>query len=1033
MRLSTSFVTALVSLSTLALASADSFPSIASTSSAALARLDEESGGAASVSLHRATGVARFVRLEPGALPLRGAGPTEKGADFLDRYGAAFGIADPAAELTGPVERTDRHGRSRLTYGQVYRGVPVFAGMLRAHFDAAGRMRAFNGTFVPGISIDPKPVLSPSEAGEVALSVVREKNEPPSLSARGTRLVVFRTGLLQGVPGQDRLAFEVEVSDGAGIREFVFVDAGSGKVVDRISGIQETLTRTVHQPAFNNVVIWNEGQSLPYSTGDSLNDGQVNGLIRHSSDVYDLYSRLSGGTFLSWDGASATMHTVWKSSSVSCPNANWNGATTNFCDGVASDDVIAHEWTHAYTQSTHGLIYQWQSGALNEAYSDMFGEVVDLLDGAGTDLPNSTRLQNDCSTVGGTPPPGLVVQAPPPIARPFSAAGAAFNPSPPKTASGAVQLVNDGDNQGGTASVTDACQALIGFTPGRIALVDRGTCGFTTKVVNAQNAGAVAVIVANTDNGLLTMSGSNPAITIPSVLIARSDADLVKAQLAAGVSATISLTAASTTSVRWLVSEDAWAFGGPIRDMWSPTCFADPGKVSDRQYVCSTSDGGGVHTNSGVPNHAFALLVDGGTFNGRTVPAIGLTKTAHVYWRAMETYQVPATDFADHADALSQSCSDLVGVNLASLTTGAPSGEVITLADCSAVDEAMLAVEMRSAPPCSFAPLLNAGPAPSVCENVVFSAGFETDPAPTWTRSNAGVNPEYIPRDWAWTSALPGGRSGHALFALDSLTLGGCSPGDDQSGVMSLESPPIPLSGASSLTFDHYVATEPLFDGGNVKIAVNGGPYQTVTSGSFVFNPYNTTLSGTGNTNPMVGQPAWSGADGGQVRGSWGQSQASLAAYAGPSDTVRIRFDFGVDGCNGLDGWYVDDVKVCTLVPAAGRVPDNARVPGTPLTLGKAGGGTLAMSWGGSCLAADTDYEVYEGTIGGTFTSHVPRLCTTGGATVASLVPGPSAAYYLIVPRNASREGSYGSGSSGSPRPASAAACLIQAAAARCP
>jgi hypothetical protein len=27
-------------------------------------------------------------------------------------------------------------------------------------------------------------------------------------------------------------------------------------------------------------------------------------------------------------------------------------------------------------------------------------------------------------------------------------------------------------------------------------------------------------------------------------------------------------------------------------------------------------------------------------------------------------------------------------------------------------------------------------------------------------------------------------------------------------------------------------------------------------------------------------------------------------------DTIRLRYDFGMDGCNGLDGWYVDDIKV---------------------------------------------------------------------------------------------------------------------------
>ena len=50
----------------------------------------------------------------------------------------------------------------------------------------------------------------------------------------------------------------------------------------------------------------------------------------------------------------------------SCPNASWNGTFISFCPGMTSDDVTGHEWTHAYTEYTDNLIYQWQPGALNE-------------------------------------------------------------------------------------------------------------------------------------------------------------------------------------------------------------------------------------------------------------------------------------------------------------------------------------------------------------------------------------------------------------------------------------------------------------------------------------------------------------------------------------------------------------------------------------------------------------------------------------------------------------------------------------------
>ena len=111
-------------------------------------------------------------------------------------------------------------------------------------------------------------------------------------------------------------------------------------------------------------------------------------------------------------------------------------------------------------------------------------------------------------------------------------------------------------------------------------------------------------------------------------------------------------------SVRWLMGEDVT--GGALRDMWNPTCYANPGKVTDPQYFCATADNGGVHFNSGVPNHAFALFVDGGVYNGQTVTSIGMVKALHLYYRAQTVYQSAASDFADHADAMEASCDDLV-------------------------------------------------------------------------------------------------------------------------------------------------------------------------------------------------------------------------------------------------------------------------------------------------------------------------------------------------------------------------------------
>jgi len=119
------------------------------------------------------------------------------------------------------------------------------------------------------------------------------------------------------------------------------------------------------------------------------------------------------------------------------------------------------------------------------------------------------------------------------------------------------------------------------------------------------------------------------------------------------------------------------------------------------------------------------------------------------------------------------------------------------------------------------------------------------------------------------------------------------------------------------------------------------------------------------------------------------------------------------------------------FVPAAGAVPDGGASPGTPLTV-NAAAGSLTLSWGPSCATADTDYEIYEGTIG-SYYSHTEKFCTTGGATTTTFPQPSGSTYYLVVPKNTVSEGSYGRASSGSERPQGSAACLPQQIALACP
>ena len=168
-------------------------------------------------------------------------------------------------------------------------------------------------------------------------------------------------------------------------------------------------------------------------------------------------------------------------------------------------------------------------------------------------------------------------------------------------------------------------------------------------------------------------------------------------------------------SYRWLMGEEVPAFGGAIRDMWNPTCYGDPGKVSDVEYYCAPDDGGGVHSNSGVPNHAYALLVDGGTpTTAPTITGLGLDKAA-----ASTSARMTALPDADHRlrgprgrargvlrrpGRAARSRSSAPTPN----ALGRPRPTTIATADCATCRRGRRATELRKEPvQCNFQPMFN--------------------------------------------------------------------------------------------------------------------------------------------------------------------------------------------------------------------------------------------------------------------------------------------------------------------------------------
>ncbi len=350
-------------------------------------------------------------------------------------------------------------------------------------------------------------------------------------------------------------------------------------------------------------------------------------------------------------------------------------------------------------------------------------------------------------------------------------------------------------------------------------------------------------------------------------------------------------------TVRWLVGEDLAGQSGGFRNMMNPAANGDPGKVTDSSFVCTTADNGGVHTNSGVPNHAYALMVDGGIYNGYSVTGIGLTKAAKIQYRALSRHLTSVSNFRSDVNALYQACSDLVG----------SSG--ITADDCAQVMNALLAVEMTTTSCAAAAPPAKPGPVPnptpdagaSLCPagaqaTSLWLEDFENTAANAWSNTATG-----LVNHWNGGSGNPPIYfTGHALSGTYSLKATG-RLGIGDSTVAMRNSLAVPQNAYLQFAGDFNLETG--YDAGVIEYSTDNGSTWNDAGGLISAGRNYNGVIVPGSDNPLAGRQAFTGNSGGYV-----VSRLNLSSLAGRS--VRFRFRAATDSLVASPGWYIDDLQL---------------------------------------------------------------------------------------------------------------------------
>ncbi len=191
--------------------------------------------------------------------------------------------------------------------------------------------------------------------------------------------------------------WQVEVADGGLIRRAVLVDAATGRVSfdwNMITALTQVVCDLANRPSNDlNGPDCRKNYVTNRAAGSDAAEGYNN--TYRTSKFFENYVKLDLTKLIGsdlGDGKKLRSTVRFCPNNEECAigpsggllsNAFWNGKGMFYGDGwTAGDDVVAHELAHGVTEKTSRLLYFYQSGAINESLSDIFGEMADLTDGA---------------------------------------------------------------------------------------------------------------------------------------------------------------------------------------------------------------------------------------------------------------------------------------------------------------------------------------------------------------------------------------------------------------------------------------------------------------------------------------------------------------------------------------------------------------------------------------------------------------------------------------------------------------------------
>ncbi|NTW00150.1 MAG: peptidase M4 family protein [Oscillochloris sp.] len=306
---------------------------------------------------------------------------------FLDQHRALFGLRAVTEDLQLLRVESDRQrGFAHVRLAQRYAGLPVLGRQLVVHLDPAGHVVAVNGEFAPALQLATAATISAGEANAAALKNLRDEQLLPSDVASATITPLpdeSRLAVYVDAQGQASLVWEVTILTERPLSQWRFlVNTGRPVVVHAIDEVMPIKRRKTYSARNGTSVpgrlLVDEGERSDDEVAQAAHDG--------AGVVYDYYLNTFQRDAYDDQGSPMVSTVHYGSDPEDAENAAWVGEYSQMIYGDGGEifkplpyglDVIGHEFTHGVIESSAALIYENQSGALNESYADVFGALID--------------------------------------------------------------------------------------------------------------------------------------------------------------------------------------------------------------------------------------------------------------------------------------------------------------------------------------------------------------------------------------------------------------------------------------------------------------------------------------------------------------------------------------------------------------------------------------------------------------------------------------------------------------------------------